>query len=197
MNTLHPAYHASPPSCLSLLMRVCVISLLRQSPWMPATHRAISHKFSEPCKHNIYLSATLSSLLYVAVRNPRRRGAATSELHWTPLNLLLPDPRGCQTYNRGGKKSTLQAGNWKHFEKENPFWSVNTAPVQSINTPTCTHAPHSPDSSSLIIYIYSTFTCNALAIWAILWYTEALRAHKWKAEFTTHRALMTCCILTI
>lgn len=51
---------------------------------MPATHRAISHKFSEPCKHNIYLSATLSRLLYVAIRNPRRRGAAASDLYLTP-----------------------------------------------------------------------------------------------------------------
>lgn len=101
-----PACLPLSPLCLSLCACVCAILFLHQSPWMPAMHRAISHKFSEPCKHNIYLSATLSRLLYVAVRNPQRREAAASDLYLTPT-ATARDPwvgkRSCQVDHGGGR----------------------------------------------------------------------------------------------
>lgn len=52
-----------PASCLNVSLCLCVgvMMLLHQSPWMPAMLCKISHKFSGPCKHSVYLSATLST----------------------------------------------------------------------------------------------------------------------------------------
>ena len=118
---------------LPLCVCVCVILLLHQSPWMPATHRAISHKFSQPCKHNIYLSATLSGLLYVA---PKK----SSEKWSCCLRFILYFRCPCRRPRVG--RGSCQTDHWGGTGREGGGETVQIQ-LESISTPTCTSRVHS------------------------------------------------------
>ena len=101
--------------CLCMCVCVCMILLLHQSPWMPATHRAISHRFSQPCKHNIYLSATLSGLLYVAPKKSSEKWSCCLGfiLHFRcPCRRPGVGRRSCQADHWGGKEREGRGGGW-------------------------------------------------------------------------------------
>lgn len=178
---------------------------------MPATHRAISHSFSEPYKHSIYLSATLSRPLYAAVRNPqRKRRAAASHLHLTPTATAghpewewgLVKQITEEKEQRGGKKLSKPYSVFQQRQKHSMRERERKSPLQfckyctnQINAWTHTHTPCSLGEDS-----WQLFPPRCMFRWE--WDVLTVRrvyviycSSKWEVECMTPRALMTCALM--
>lgn len=97
---------------------------------MPATHRAISHRFPEPCKHNIYLSATLPRLLYAAARKAQiyteNAAAQRREAGWKKRVWSYRSPEEGEAEEEVGLS-------WVECEKTTQVGSVSECIAHSLN----------------------------------------------------------------